>query len=84
MDSYREFEPHVALLDLGMPEVDGFEICRRIRQLPDSADVLIVIVSGYVLDEIRVKAIEAGANFYMTKPADPARLLALIEQCGGE
>lgn len=74
--------PHVVLLDLGMPGMDGFEVCRRIRQMPDAAAVLIVIVSGYEQEEQKVKAIAAGANYYFVKPVDPAKLLTLIEQHG--
>jgi DNA-binding response OmpR family regulator len=72
--------PHVVLLDLGMPEMDGFEVCRRIRQAPGSEAVLIVIISGYEQEEHKVKAVEAGANYYFVKPFDPAKLLILIEQ----
>jgi DNA-binding response OmpR family regulator len=77
---FAEFKPHAVLLDLGMPEMSGFEVCRQIRQVPGASSVLIVIVSGYLQDEDKVKAMDAGANYYFVKPADPAKLLALIEQ----
>lgn len=82
MEIYATVRPHAVLLDLGMPGMDGFEVCRRIRQIPDSEAVLIVIVSGYEQEEQKVKAIEAGANYYFVKPVDPAKLLLLIEQHG--
>lgn len=77
---FAEFQPQAVLLDLGMPQMNGFDVCRQIRLAPDSAGVLIVIVSGYLQDEDKVRAMDAGANYYFVKPADPARLLALIEQ----
>jgi two-component system, cell cycle response regulator len=80
LEIYAAARPHVVLLDLGMPDMDGFEVCRRIRQSPDSAAVLIVIVSGYDQEEQKVKAIEAGANYYLVKPVDAANLVTLIEQ----
>ena len=83
MEVFHRFKPQVALLDLGMPDIDGFEICRRIRQLPEAASVLIVIVSGYLQDEVRVKAMEAGANYYLTKPADAGLLLRSLGLQGG-
>lgn len=80
MRQYADFQPHAVLLDLGMPEMNGFEVCRQIRQTPGAASVLIVIISGYLQDEDKVRAMDAGANFYFVKPADPAKLLKLIEQ----
>lgn len=77
---FAEFKPQAVLLDLGMPQMNGFEVCRQIRLTPDSAGVLIVVISGYLQDEDKVRAMDAGANYYFVKPADPARLLALIEQ----
>ena len=80
LEIYPTVRPHVVLLDLGMPGMDGFQACRWIRQQPDSAAVLIVIVSGYDQPEQKVKAIEAGANYYLVKPVDATKLVTLIEQ----
>jgi DNA-binding response OmpR family regulator len=80
MRQFFAFKPQAVLLDLGMPQMNGFEVCRQIRQAPGSAGVLIVIISGYLQDEDKVRAMDAGANYYFVKPADPAKLLALIEQ----
>lgn len=80
LEIYEKVRPQAVLLDLGMPDIDGFEVCRRIRQMPDSENVLIIVVSGYEQAEHRVKAILAGANYYRVKPVDPAQLMTLIEQ----
>jgi len=80
LEIFHQWHPHAVLLDLGMPGMDGFQVCRQMRQTPDASSVLIVVISGYVQDEDRVRAIEAGANFYFTKPADPAKLLTLIRE----
>lgn len=77
---FAKFKPHAVLLDLGMPRMNGFEVCRQIRLAPGSAGVLVVIVSGYLQEEDKVRAMETGANYYFVKPADPAKLLALIAQ----
>jgi CheY-like chemotaxis protein len=82
--AFPEFRPHVVLLDLGMPGMDGFEVCRRLRAFPNSESVLIVIVSGYVQDEQKVKAMDAGANYYFVKPVEPAKLLELVTLQGAE
>ena len=80
LEIYATVRPHAVLLDLGMPGMDGFEVCQRIREMPDSDAVLIIVVSGYEQAEQRVKAILAGANYYRVKPVDPAQLMTLIEQ----
>jgi len=80
MQQFSSFKPQAVLLDLGMPQMNGFEVCRQIRQASGSAGVLIVIISGYLQDEDKARAMDAGANYYFVKPADPAKLLALIEQ----
>lgn len=73
--------PNVALLDLTMPgEFDGFEVCRRLRAAPNTADVPIVIVTALDDDESRRKAKEAGATAYYTKPFSPLALLKEIEK----
>jgi CheY-like chemotaxis protein len=82
LEIYATVRPHAVLLDLGMPGMDGFEVCRRIRQAPGSEAVLIVIISGYEQEEQKVKAVEAGANYYFVKPIDSANLMTLIEQHG--
>jgi two-component system, chemotaxis family, CheB/CheR fusion protein len=84
LEIYAAVQPRVVLLDLGMPGMDGFEVCRRIRALPHSAAVLIVIISGYVQEEQRLQAIEAGADDYLLKPVDANKLVTMIRQHLGE
>lgn len=76
LDMLTEFEPHVALLDIGLPQMDGFELARRIRAA--RADVYLVAVSGYGQPEDRVRSREAGFNEHFVKPVDPQELLDLI------
>jgi signal transduction histidine kinase/CheY-like chemotaxis protein len=73
----REFEPHVALVDLGMPRMDGFDAGREIRKALGTR-VLLVAVSGWGQDEDKRRAREAGFDHHLTKPADPDRLEELI------
>jgi CheY-like chemotaxis protein len=70
----------VVLLDLGMPGMDGYEVARKLRQLPGMAGALVVCVSGYGRDEDRRRALEAGCDTHLLKPADPLELLALLAQ----
>jgi DNA-binding response OmpR family regulator len=71
-----DFNPHVAVLDIGLPRMDGYELARRIRA--ERADVFLIAVSGYGQLEDRVRARAAGFDEHFVKPVDPEHLLALI------
>lgn len=70
--------PDVVLLDLGMPKVDGYEACRRIREQPWGQGVFLIALTGWGQEEDRRRTEEAGFNFHMVKPLDPAVLMKLL------
>ncbi|MEI9939779.1 MAG: response regulator [Pseudomonadota bacterium] len=73
--------PHLVLLDLSLPgQYDGFEVCRRLRADPQTANVPVVIISALDDQESRNRATEAGATSYYTKPFSPIALLKEIER----
>jgi CheY-like chemotaxis protein/two-component sensor histidine kinase len=72
----------VVLLDLGMPQMDGFEVARRIRALPGGSDVLLIALTGWGQDEDRRRTAEAGFDEHVTKPVEAARLAALLATQG--
>ena len=72
------FQPHVVLLDLGMPGIDGYETCRRIRRALGS-QVFIVALTGWGQEQDKDEALRAGFDAHLTKPADPAALEQLLE-----
>src|SRR5262249_33231832 len=74
----REFAPAVVLLDIGMPDMDGYEGARRIRDEGGSGRTLLVAVTGWGQDEDRRRAREAGFDHHLTKPVDPAELQRLL------
>jgi PAS domain S-box-containing protein len=78
LDAYREYRPDIVLLDLGLPRMSGYDVARQLRLEPVEKAPVIVAVSGYGQEEDKRRAIEAGFDFHMTKPVDPARLVALI------
>jgi PAS domain S-box-containing protein len=77
LDQLRVFEPALVLLDIGMPELDGYELCRRIRQLRGRA-LSIVAVTGWGQEDDRRRAADAGFDAHLTKPVDAAELAALV------
>ncbi|MDP3911361.1 MAG: hybrid sensor histidine kinase/response regulator [Gemmatimonadales bacterium] len=68
----------VILLDIGMPEMDGYEVARRIRQRPDSRETLLVALTGFGRDADRRRSRDAGFDHHLTKPADLAALNGLL------
>jgi signal transduction histidine kinase/DNA-binding response OmpR family regulator len=74
----RRYHPHVVILDLGLPKLDGFEVARQLRRIPETRDALLVAVSGYAQDSHRQQAIEAGFQHHLVKPVDFGALLATI------
>ena len=69
--------PDLVLLDINMPDVDGYEVCRRLRADPSTSFLPVVMVTSAGNEE-RVPALEAGADDFVTKPFDPAELLARV------
>jgi CheY-like chemotaxis protein len=76
-----EFLPDVAFLDLGMPEIDGFEVARMMRQHPRLERVFLVAMTGHSNQEDRAK--EAGIEAYLMKPVDIAKLQSFVEELSG-
>ena len=73
-----EFRPEVALLDLGMPGLSGFEVARRIREAPWGGGIVLVALTGWGQDEDRRKSAEAGFDHHLTKPIAPDDIESLI------
>ena len=79
IEAADEFQPAVALLDIGLPKLSGYDIARHVRQ-KHGADVLLVAITGWGQEEDRRKAREAGFDHHFTKPADFEVLLKLIDK----
>jgi CheY-like chemotaxis protein len=75
----ESFRPEVILLDIGLPEMDGYEVARRLRERPELAGIRIVALTGYgQSDDVR-RAREVGFNDHLTKPVDFNELARALE-----
>ena len=71
--------PPVALLDIGLPGMDGCEVARRLRTLPGTARALLVAVTGHGQEEDVRRCYEAGIDLHLIKPIDPEELRATLQ-----
>ena len=70
--------PDLILLDIDMPDVDGFEVCRRLKALPATMNIPIVFLTGAGATEDKIRGLEQGAVDFVTKPFEPAELRARV------
>jgi PAS domain S-box-containing protein len=78
LDVAPGFGPDVVLLDVGLPLMNGFDVARRLRRLPETRNALIVAVTGYGREEDRRNSKESGIDLHLTKPVEPAALKAIL------
>ena len=74
----RETRPDVVLIDVGLPDMDGYALARRVRAEPGGDRPLLVAVTGYASNDDRARAHEAGFNHHFSKPVDFVALSALL------
>jgi signal transduction histidine kinase len=72
--------PDVALVDIGLPGIDGYEVARRLRKDARTRGIRLIAVTGYGLAEDQRRVLEAGFDLHMVKPVDPAALLARLAE----
>lgn len=78
LDAVAEQKPDLILLDLMMPGIDGFEVIRRLKENPDTADIRIVILSALNTNEDVVKGFSVGADDFIMKPIIMEKLLTTV------
>jgi PAS domain S-box-containing protein len=74
----ERFRPDAMLLDIGLPNLNGYEVCRRIREQPWGKDLLMVAVTGWGQEEDRRRSREAGFDTHVVKPVSPGAILQLL------
>jgi CheY-like chemotaxis protein len=73
------FDPEVVLVDLGMPGMDGYEVCRRIRATSGRRQMLLIALTGWGQDEDRERSRRAGFDHHLVKPLNVQKLRTLLE-----
>ena len=76
--AFASFRPEVAVLDIGMPKLNGYDVARRLRQSSSDRALTLVAVTGWGQDSDKLRAQEAGFDHHFTKPMDPDELIALL------
>ena len=71
-------QPDLILMDVSLPDMDGFEVTRRLRSQPSTASIPVIVLTAHTMETDRLRAVEAGCQDYDTKPIDLTRLLAKI------
>ena len=74
----EELRPEVILLDIGLPKIDGYEACRRIREHAWGRHMIVVALTGHGLDDDRAKSQRSGFDMHLVKPVEPELLLTVL------
>lgn len=83
LDAIEKYRPEVVLLDIGLPKLDGHEVCRRVREKSWGKDIVIIALTGWGQEDDRRKSEEAGFNGHLVKPVDYDNLLSLLAETQG-
>jgi two-component system CheB/CheR fusion protein len=74
----RERRPDVVVLDIGLPQMDGYEVARQLRAMPGGQEMVLIALTGYGQSEDKQRSLDAGFNYHLVKPVDPGILEKLI------
>ncbi|HET7369511.1 MAG TPA: ATP-binding protein [Gammaproteobacteria bacterium] len=80
LDIAAQFQPHLIFLDVGLPDMDGYEVARRLRTRLGYATTVLVALTGWSQEDHKRRAREAGFDHHFVKPVDPARIETLLAE----
>jgi CheY-like chemotaxis protein len=84
LETAYTFKPQVIVLDIGLPNMDGYQVAQRLRQSPQLEKPLLIALTGYGQNEDRLRSKEAGFDYHLVKPVDPQGLQSLISSLARE
>lgn len=80
LDTAGRFHPDVVLLDIGLPKLNGYQVCRALRSVPRERRLVIVALTGWGQADDRRKSVDAGFDAHLVKPVDPDALQRTLRQ----
>ena len=80
LDSIEEERPDLVLLDIMLPEIDGFEVCQRIKDNPETKDIPVIMLTAKKSREDMARGEKVGADWYITKPFKSAMVIETIQR----
>ncbi|UMR33375.1 response regulator [Massilia sp. MB5] len=80
----RATAPQICFLDIGLPDIDGYQLAEHLRQLPQTGRCQLIAVTGYGRKEDQDRALAAGFDHYFVKPLDTSKLVHLLGVMAGE
>ncbi len=83
LEEVMAHRPDLVILDIMLPEIDGFEVCRRIRENPATSTIPVVMLTAKKNSQDVARGAEVGANAYLTKPFKSAKVIEVIEELLG-
>ena len=78
LELYCSFQPDVAVIDIGLPVTDGYQLAREIRNVDATAETMLIALTGYGRQSDRQAAMDAGFDAHLVKPLNPAELYSVI------
>ena len=78
LEQFEAFRPHVVILDIGMPALNGYDVARALRANAKAKDVLLIAVTAYNTQTDRFLSMLAGFDYHLAKPVDPNAIVGLI------
>ena len=78
LELFRSFRPDIAVIDIGLPVTDGYQLAREVREITKAPDIMLIALTGYGREVDRQAAIDAGFDAHLVKPLNPPELLQLL------
>ncbi|GJL53795.1 MAG: hypothetical protein NPIRA02_09270 [Nitrospirales bacterium] len=79
IEKIQAAQPHLAILDVSLPDISGIELCEHLRQDPKTVDIPVIMLSARSQTYDKIKGLRAGSDEYVTKPIDPEEIVARVE-----